>query len=131
MFDASEMYPKGYHPVQLNRSLNFKEQAERYARKVRPPRYYLIDFGLSRQYSSRNALDPPLSGGDKSASKHRHGGRCNPFRTDIYYLGNLVREHFILYNSFEFMRELIGAMADENPAMRPTIEEVIENVDEI
>jgi hypothetical protein len=96
MFDASEMYPKGYHPVQLNRNLNFKGQAKRYTRTARPPRYYLIDFGLSRRYSSRNALDAPLRGGDKSAPEHRHGVRCNPFRTDIYYLGNLVREHFIM-----------------------------------
>ncbi|KAN0116072.1 Protein kinase-like domain containing protein [Russula decolorans] len=132
MFDASGMYPKGYHPIQLNRSLKVKEQAKRYTRTARPPRYYLIDFSLSRQYSSRNALDEPLRGGDKSAPEHRHGGRCNPFRTDIYYLGNLIREHFILkYNGFEFMRELIDAMTDENPVKRPTIEEVIEKFDEI
>ncbi|KAF8494179.1 kinase-like domain-containing protein [Russula emetica] len=131
-FGASGMYPKGYHPIQLNRSPNFKGQARRYTRTARPPRYYLIDFGLSRRYSSRNALDEPLRGGDKSAPEHRHGGRCNPFRTDIYYLGNLVREHFILkYNGFEFMRELIDTMTDENPAKRPTIEEVIDKFDEI
>ncbi|KAI0274580.1 hypothetical protein BGY98DRAFT_992703 [Russula aff. rugulosa BPL654] len=86
MFDPSEMYPKGYHP----------DKPKRYTRTARPPRYYLIDFGLSRRHSSQNALDAPLCGGDKSAPEHRHGGRCNPFRRDIYYLGNLVREHFIL-----------------------------------
>ncbi len=96
MFDASGMYPKGYHPIQINRSLNVKRRAKRHTRTTRPPRYYLIDFGLSRRYSSRNALDEPLRGSDESAPEHRHGGRCNPFRTDIYYLGNLVREHFIL-----------------------------------
>ena len=96
MFDASGMYPKGYHPIQLNRSPNFKGQAERHTRTSRPPRYYLIDFGLSRWYSSRDALDEPLRGGDKSAPEHRHRRRCNPFRTDIYYLGNLIREQFML-----------------------------------
>jgi serine/threonine protein kinase len=132
MSDASGMYPKGYHPIQLNRNLNFKGQAKRHPRTARPPRYYLIDFGLSRRYSSRNALDEPLRGGDKSAPEHMHGRRCNPFRTDIYYLGNLVREHFTLkYNGFDFMRELVEAMTDENPANRPTIEEVIEKFDEI
>ena len=90
------MYPNGYHPIQLDRSPKAKEQAKRYTRTARPPRYYLIDFGLSRQYSSRNALDEPLRGSDESAPEHRHGGPCNPFRTDIYYLGNLIREHFML-----------------------------------
>jgi len=55
----------------------------------------MIDFGLSRRYSSRNALDDPLRGGDKSAPEHGNGERCNPFHTDIYYLGNLVREFFL------------------------------------
>jgi hypothetical protein len=40
-------------------------------------------------------LDEPLRGGDKTAPEHRRGGQCNPFRTDIYYLGNLIREQFM------------------------------------
>jgi hypothetical protein len=59
MFDPSLMYPEGYHPIQINRNLNFKGRAKRYTRTQRPPRYYLIDFGLSRRYSSHNALDEP------------------------------------------------------------------------
>jgi hypothetical protein len=94
MFDPSRMYPKGYHPSQINRSRDFKGRAKRYTRTDRPPRYYLIDFGLSRRYSSRNVVDEPLRGGDRTAPEHRRGGRCNPFPTDIYYLGNLVREQF-------------------------------------
>ena len=95
MFDPSEMYPRGFHPTQMDRSRNFKGRAKRYTRTQRPPRYYLIDFGLSRQYFSRRALDLPLRGGDKSAPEHRNATRCNPFYTDIYYLGNLIREEFI------------------------------------
>ena len=95
MLDPSEMYPKGFHPVQINRSRDFKSNLRKFNRTRRPPRYYLIDFGLSRQYSSRNALDDPLRGGDKSAPEHQLGSRCNPFHTDIYHLGNLVRERFI------------------------------------
>jgi hypothetical protein len=95
MFDPSGMYPHGFHPTQINRSWDFKGRAKRYTRTQRPPRYYLIDFGLSRHYVSRDALDEPLRGGDKSAPEHRIGVPCNPFHTDIYYLGNLVRQEFI------------------------------------
>jgi len=95
MLDASQMFPHGFHPVQIDRSLNFKGRAKRHSRTERPPRYYLIDFGLSRRYSSRDVLDEPIRGGDKSAPEHSHGGQCNPFFTDIYYLGNLVYECFI------------------------------------
>jgi len=100
MFDPSEMYPQGFHPAQPNRTRDFKGKARRYTRTQQPPRYYLIDFGLSRQYLSREALDEPLRGGDKSAPEHRNGTRCNPFHTDIYYLGNLVRQ--------ELMRKYYG-----------------------
>ena len=95
MFDPSEMYPRGFHPTELDRSRDFKGRARRYTRTQRPPRYYLIDFGLSRQYNSRQAFDAPLRGGDKSAPEHRNLTRCNPFYTDIYDLGNLVRQEFI------------------------------------
>ena len=149
MFDPSGMYPKGYHPIKLNRSQDFKRRAERYTRTARPPRYYLIDFGLSRQYSSRNTLDQLLRLGDMSTPEHKQGGRYNPFCTDIYYLGNLVREHFLLvrldlssafhgtdeivqkYNGFEFIEELVDAMRNDRPTERPTIEEVVEKFDSI
>jgi hypothetical protein len=144
MLEPSRMYPKGFHPIQINRRRDFRGRAKRFTRTLRPTRYYLIDFGLSRRYSSRNALDQPIRGGDKSAPEHRRGNLCNPFYTDIYYLGNLVRERFLkvrrnvqtlvgtaaygiyqLHNGFEFMVGLVDAMTDEDPGERPTIETVI------
>jgi hypothetical protein len=99
MFDPSEMYPEGFHPIQMSRNRNFKGSARRYTRTERPPRYYLIDFGLSRRYTSRDVFDEPLRGGDRSAPEHQDGRLCNPFHTDIYYLGNLVREEFMRVGS--------------------------------
>jgi hypothetical protein len=96
MFDPSEMYPQGFHPTQMDRSRDFKDRAKRYyTRTQRPPRYYLVDFGLSRQYRSRNELEVPRRDGDKSVPEHRNDTLCNPFYTDIYYLGNVVRQEFI------------------------------------
>ena len=95
MFDPSEMYPQGFLPTQVDRSKNFKGRAKRHTRTQRPPRYYLIDFGLSRQYRSRKALDIPPRGDDESAPEHQNATQCNPFYTDIYYLGNLVGQEFI------------------------------------
>ena len=100
MLDPSEMYPDGFHPIQFNRSRDFKQRSNR---TQRPARYYLIDFSLSRKYVSRNVLDEPLVGDDKSAPEHHHKRSwCNPFRTDIYHLGNLVRECFMKVVLLEF-----------------------------
>ncbi|KAH9014237.1 hypothetical protein EDB85DRAFT_2030497 [Lactarius pseudohatsudake] len=126
MLDPSRMYPNGFHPTQINRRPDFRGRAKRHTRTGRPPRYYLIDFGLSRKYASRDAFDAPLRGGDKSAPEHRDGGRCNPFQTDIYHLGNLVREEFIQkYRGLEFMNELVSEMTHREPTKRPLIEEVV------
>jgi hypothetical protein len=95
MFDPSGMYPNGFHPVKTDLNKNFKSKATAYTRTARPPRYFLIDFGLSRQYTTRNIVDNPLRGGDKSAPEHRLRELCNPFHTDIYYIGNLVRDGFM------------------------------------
>ncbi|KAJ7690338.1 hypothetical protein B0H17DRAFT_1134368 [Mycena rosella] len=61
------------------------------------PRYYIIDFGLSRRYDP--ALNGPpreevILGGDKSPPERRNNW-CNPSPTDIYYLGNVLKEEFL------------------------------------
>jgi hypothetical protein len=92
------MYPQSFHPVKISRAKNYHGRAKKYTRTRYPPRYFLIDFGLSRLYDPKNGppRDYALRGGDKSAPEHRDRTKlCNPFPTDVYYLGNLVREDYI------------------------------------
>ena len=98
MLDPSGMYPNSFHPVDPKKSKDFRRKAKGYSRTRRPTRYLFIDFGLSRSYDPANGppLDKPLRGGDKSAPEHRDRETlCNPFPTDVYYLGNLVREYYM------------------------------------
>jgi hypothetical protein len=104
MLDPSNMYPKSFHPADMGRSKDFRRKAKGYSRTRRPSQYLLIDFGLSRRYDPADGppVDVPIRGGDKSAPEHRDGNTSyNPFPTDVYYLGNLVREyHMEVRNSF-------------------------------
>ena len=105
MLDPSDMFPKSFHPAKIRRSKDFRRKAKWYSRTRRPTRYLLIDFGLSRRYDPANGppLDKPLRGGDKSAPEHQDRVTpCNPFPTDVYYLGNLVREYYIQVYAFLF-----------------------------
>jgi hypothetical protein len=101
MMDASDMYPNGFHPVQQDRNRNFQGKAKHYTRTQRPPRYYFVDFGISRRYdpASGPVLEGPIIGGDKSVPEHQ-GDKvyqdCDPFATDVYSIGNLVREDFLV-----------------------------------
>jgi hypothetical protein len=95
MFGASSMYPNGFDPIEINRNKNSECTVMAHTRTQRHPIYYLICSGLSRQYTSRDVTDEPLRGGDMSASEHRLQGLCNPFQTDIFCIGNLVRHEFM------------------------------------
>src|SRR6201996_4788491 len=100
MMDASDMYPNGYHPVRISRSRDGKKTARHFSRTEKPPKYYFIDFGLSIRYD-RDVSDKrelPVRGGDKTAPEHQadlYLMPCDPFPTDIYYLGHGIQEQFI------------------------------------
>ena len=95
MFDSSKMYPNGFHSANIDQHSTFKDSVKAHT-SVRPsPRYYFTGLELSVQYSSRDTMDEPWHRGDESAPEHRSGRRCNPFHTDIYYIGNFVRQEFM------------------------------------
>ena len=106
MLDPSNMFPESFHPSVIDRSKDFRRKAKWYSRTRRPTRYLLIDFGLSRRYDPANGppLDLPIRGGDKSAPEHQDRVTLrNPFFTDVYHLGNLVREYYIQVYASSFL----------------------------
>jgi len=129
MMDGS-MYPNSWHPCHDERDrFDFSVEAKHYTRSQDPPRYYLIDFGLSRRYDPKDGppLEPPIFGGDKSVPEFRKSvAPCNPFSTDIYYAGNFIRQGLMKeYEGLRFMQHLVADMVQDDPAKRPSIDEVV------
>lgn len=100
MMDPTPMFPNMYHPRSILHNRNFKGRAKYYTRTARPTKYFLIDFGLSRKYSPNDhePREHPILGGDRTVPEFQGNGEykpSNPFPTDIYYIGNMIREDFL------------------------------------
>jgi hypothetical protein len=94
MMDATELYPQSYHPWKQYYTRDYKGKAKHYTRTQRPPKYYLMDFGFSRRYGPDQIAprEIPFWGGDKTVPEFQKSNTPrNPFPTDVYYVGNLIK----------------------------------------
>ncbi|KAI0310496.1 hypothetical protein OF83DRAFT_1070441 [Amylostereum chailletii] len=137
MMDATPMYPHPWHPAKPERRRDWKGRAKYYSRTQCPVKYYWIDFGHSRRYNLEDGppLEMPQRAGDYTPPEHAGeflGTPCNPFPTDIYLVGNMIRTHYMEashrvldYSGLGFMNKLVVDMVQADPAKRPTIDEVV------
>ncbi|KAI0073860.1 hypothetical protein K474DRAFT_1666066 [Panus rudis PR-1116 ss-1] len=139
MMDPRPTFPHGYHPRRMRRTIDYKGRAKYYTRTARPTKYYYIDFGLSRRYNPKDGppREHPILGGDKSVPEFQFAPGepvrpVDPFPTDVYYLGNMIREEYLKKKvGLQFMEELVRDMVQNDPFKRPTMDEVVKRFDEI
>ncbi|CAL1706289.1 unnamed protein product [Somion occarium] len=134
MMDPKPLFPDMYHPISVRMKKDLSGTAKHYTRTAHPVKYYFIDFGISRKYSPDNPhpLEPPIRGGDKTVPEFQRSHQPrDPFPTDIYYLGNLIREDFLETIGVEFMAPLVADMMQADPSKRPTIDEVVQRFEDI
>ncbi|KAI0790923.1 kinase-like domain-containing protein [Abortiporus biennis] len=127
MMDPNPMFPELYHPEVNDMSVDMQCIVHPFSRTERPTTYYLIDFGLSRQYPSYESTDFPIEGGIKTVPEFQgdlENVPANPFLTDIYYLGYMIQEILEDHRGLKFLRPLINDMMQEDPSKRPWIDEV-------
>ena len=99
MLDPIHLYPETFHPMATDLNMDCSGDAKRFTRTQRPPKYYFIDFGLSRCYdpSDTNPKERPIWGGDKEVPEFQNSNEPrDPFATDVFYIGNAIKKDFIL-----------------------------------
>ena len=99
MMEWKNMFPKGFHPQNDLRTQNGRHSAPFFTRTQRPTRYIIIDFGMSSRYdpSDVSPREVSLIGGDKTVPEFLKGQpHHDPYKTDVYYVGNLIRTEFML-----------------------------------
>ena len=99
MLDPTYLYPESFHPVEEDLSSDCASVSKHFTRTQRPSKYYFVDFGISRQYDPANAhpREIPIWGGDKEVPEFQNSNEpCDPFPTDVFYIGNAIKKDFIL-----------------------------------
>ncbi|KAF7422586.1 hypothetical protein PC9H_010742 [Pleurotus ostreatus] len=140
MMDARTLYIDRYHPSRPNSKIDINGAPRHYTRTQVPVKYYFTDFGLSRQYKPENlpVTEEVIYGADKTVPEFETLESCDPFPTDVYTLGNMIREEFIEGSrfdkrklGFDFMKPLVADMTQADPTKRPTMDEVVERFEKI
>ncbi|KAF9077759.1 kinase-like domain-containing protein [Rhodocollybia butyracea] len=138
VMDARQMYPDGHHPSRPSRTYDYKKRARHFSRTLAPPRYYLIDFGFSQQYEPSEERTPEyaIRSGGTEPPEYKAETPCDPFATDVFLLGNMIRLRFLDGNptsqrgisglyGFDFLRPLVNDMIQDDPEKRPQMDEVL------
>ncbi|KAF9077729.1 kinase-like domain-containing protein [Rhodocollybia butyracea] len=136
VMDARKMYPDGHHPSRPSRTYDYKKRARHFSRTLAPPRYYLIDFGFSRKYESSQERTPAyaIRSGGTEPPEYKAEVPCDPFATDVFLVGNMIRRHFLDgdpqsehpgIHGFESLRPLVNDMTQDDPEKRPQMDEVL------
>lgn len=99
MMDSRPILPNEFHPQSPTLSRDLKHFVSARSRTRCPVKYYFTDFGHARKYGpdTTNPLEIPQFGGDRTVPEFQHDKLTprNPFQTDIYYIGNLIRTYFL------------------------------------
>ncbi|KAG6899595.1 hypothetical protein C0993_008827 [Termitomyces sp. T159_Od127] len=139
MMDASKVIPRGTHFARPHTHYGFPNDTFKWRQRwsVKPVQYYYIDFDISRRYPPE-AKDVDLkemtrAGQDKSVPEFKRPGPYNPFKADIYQLGNVILRLVNEYNpeGLEPFLNLGKAMSNTNPSDRPSVPEILAYLDQM
>lgn len=128
MMNATALYPKGFHPVNDGLLPDGWMPAPVLSRICVPVKYYYVDFGIS-SYIPPDVY-PKLAVGeygmDKEVPELSATVPYDPFKVDIFILGNFFRHYFHdKFSNVDFFLPLIRSMTQKMPASRPTAAEAL------
>ena len=97
MMDATALYPQGFHPMaQHVLPHDITTIAPCLPRTTTPVTYYFVDFGLSALFSpdDTNRLVTGTDGLDSEVPELSETEPYDPFKADVFILGNMFRMSF-------------------------------------
>jgi len=134
MMDATAMYPEGFHPHAQYRAKGQGEPQDATAltRTQAPPKYYLIDFGISTQFTDEETRFSVLGNeGRTRAPELSLKVPYDPFKVDVFGMGVFLVDAAENLRGIEFLLPLGGSMAQDNPQSRPTARKALHRFREL
>lgn len=98
MLEAPQMFPKGFHSqLQLSLPDLSKRASSRRRRQIMGIKYHLIGFGISSSFQSFEARKRVWGQlcQDQTVPELESVGYYDPFKVDIYTLGNVFKTTLI------------------------------------
>ncbi|KAF6744608.1 kinase-like domain-containing protein [Ephemerocybe angulata] len=139
LMEASALSKEHFHFFRAYASVDWKKTLTFTTRTEGHPRYYIIDFGLSRRYDGTQ--DPPyeitpMYGTDTTVPEFRNLDEPhNPFPIDVYCLGNMIKTKVLGREpatlGFDWIMPLLDDMTRENPEERPDMDAVAKRFAEL
>ena len=98
--DADKLFPKGFHHTSnLNDASGIKFSNPRCRRDVGYVKYYFIDFDISSMFpmdaKPEDKLAIGANGQDTDVPELSWGHKYDPFKVDIFIVGNVIQKFFI------------------------------------
>ncbi|KAI0773747.1 kinase-like domain-containing protein [Fomes fomentarius] len=124
MMDATSLFPQSFHPVNDHCLPDrFLTTAPILSRATVPVTYHFTDFGISTRFASedQNRLVTGTDGLDREVPELSDDVSYDPFKVDIFLLGNLFRTYlFEKFSNVDDLVPLIRSMVNPDPRRRPT-----------
>ncbi|KAI0751223.1 kinase-like domain-containing protein [Daedaleopsis nitida] len=135
MMDATAIYPRGFHPVaSLSLPDDIRSAAPILPRSTVDITYYFVDFGISTPFAAEdtNKLVTGTHGLDRDVPELSNDVPYDPFKVDIFVLGNLFRQHLLeRYTNVNVLAPLIEEMVRTEPTQRPTAQQALRHFRDI
>ena len=98
LLDAPQMFPDGFHPALQSLAPDILTSVKpRRRRFVKGLKYRFIDFGSSLAYPSSERRERVwgMACQDRTVPEHQKVALYDPFKVDLYTLGNVFKRTFV------------------------------------
>jgi hypothetical protein len=91
--DATDMFPRGFHPVDDTFLHDITTPAPWVPRSDAGVKYYFVDYGISSYFPAGSQIQPVLglAGRDQDVPELSDVVPYDPFKVDIFTVGNVLR----------------------------------------